>query len=157
MNAWLAGATDHTGLDLDQLLVKIKGHEKVCFSHEGRKFTKTNKEITEMVHTALCKNCNALRAELYLLRTDKNIKPDAHELIRQYIDDNYVTARSRNYSRRQLYHEVAMFLKPFGIPLTKEMESYIIHDLLRDESPQYRRLKLQRSTDVPCTSTNGFG
>jgi hypothetical protein len=147
MNEWLAsdGTTDHEGLDLESFLTRILGHETVTFSHEGRQYVKTNEEITAMVHSALCTNCNKMRAELYLLRTDEKIQPDARSLIRQYIDDSYTTARSRQYSRRQLYDELSVFLKPFGLYLTKELERFIIHDVLKDDSRQYRKLRIQRT------------
>jgi hypothetical protein len=147
MNAWLAnhGTTDPTGLDLESLLTRIRRHETVTFSHEGRQYVKTNEEITSMIHTALCTNCYKLRAELYLLRTDKTIEPDARSLIRQYIDDSYTAARSRKYSRRQLYEDISVFLKPFGLFLTKELERFIIHDILKDDNRQYRKLRIQRT------------
>ena len=150
MNAWLAsdGTTDHEGLDLEALLTRILGHETVTFSHEGRQYVKTNEKITAMVHSALCTNCNKMRAELYLLRTDKTIEPDARSLIRQYIEDTYTAARSRKYNRRQLYEDISVFLKRFGLYLTKELELYIIHNVLKDDSRHYRKLRIQKRTEV---------
>ena len=109
---------------------------------------KTNEKITAMVHSALCTNCNKMRAELYLLRTDKTIEPDARSLIRQYIEDTYTAARSRKYNRRQLYEDISVFLKRFGLYLTKELELYIIHNVLKDDSRHYRKLLIQKRTEV---------
>ena len=148
MNEWLAsnGTTNHDSLDLEALLTRIKGHDKICFTHNGRQHVKTREEITVMIHTALCSNCNILRAELYFQRTEA--PPDAFALIRRYINDNYTVGRSRKYNRRLLYDEVAVFLKSFGLVLTKDMERFIIRDVLNDDSRQYRKLRIERVGDV---------
>ena len=60
----------------------------------------------------------------------------------------YTAARSRKYNRRQLYEDISVFLKRFGLYLTKELELYIIHNVLKDDSRHYRKLRIQKRTEV---------
>ena len=142
MNAWLAGIGHHESLDLHGLLTRIQGHETIQFEFKGVKYVKSREEIEAKIHSALCTTCQKYRAMIYLNDVPPEI--DTKKLIRAFISKNYIKHRFRIYARRKLYQEIQDFLDEYNIYLDKSLEKYIIDDIFRDSSPQYRKLKIRR-------------
>ena len=142
MNAWLADAGHHENLNLHGLLTRIQGHETIQFEFEGIKYVKSREEIEAKIHSALCTTCQNYRAMIYLSGVPPEIDPK--KLIRAFISKNFINHRFRIYARRQLYGEIQDFLDEYNIYLDKSLEKYIINDIFRDSSPQYRKLKIRR-------------
>ena len=142
MEKWLLHGGDPPN-DLVSLLYKIEPFENVSFTFEGEKYNLKADDVRKRIHSALCPTCNELRGMLYIQK-NKLTRPLVKELIKTYIDRNYVDTKRRVTFRNDLYQELDMFLKSYHYTITRDLRRYITHDLLKDNSTQYRPFKIQK-------------
>jgi hypothetical protein len=85
-----------------------------------------------------------LKAENYILRQKlkDETKHDVKDLIRTFIDKNYIKTNYRNYSRKLLYSEVDAFLHQYHIALTTALKKFIAVKLLNDTT--YKKFHIDR-------------
>ena len=145
LKAWLLSDMPLADFNLTPQYVHdiIKNHKEVTFCHDGQRYTYTHHQITNKIQQE-CPTCCRLRQELYILRHKHKIVPDVKQLLRSFIESEYVETEKRQYSRLQLYDEARVFLRKFNIDLTRELKFFLIHGVVKDTSKQYRRLKLRR-------------
>jgi hypothetical protein len=97
-----------------------------------------------------CKNCQALRFALDTLKAkldEKEVKPDLKLVIKRYIKLNFEPSRKRTIPRRYFLSILNDYLaKTFGLAIHEKSSTwaYVIRDVLKDRSTQYRKLKLKK-------------
>jgi hypothetical protein len=147
LKAWLKSngkSLDGFGLTKQDVLSTIDGYDNVSFTSNGTLYNYSRKDIMSLLSSE-CADCTRLKAENYILRQKlKNQKKyDVKDLIRTFIDTNYVKTNYRNYSRKLLYSEVDAFLRQYHIALTTALKNYISDDILKDKN-SYRKFHVER-------------
>jgi hypothetical protein len=155
MRRWILGDGTGTelGLDLEKELKKLDGFETVSFEVDGQRKVFQVADIQRRAELELgCQEClqkqleiDSLRAQLQRFETPAT--PPLESIVKKFIEDNYEFIVQREYSRRDLRHEIDVYLKDtYNRRMHRESSlwRYVRESVLGDRSKQYRRLKLRR-------------
>ena len=73
--------------------------------------------------------------------------PPIKILLQKFFDERFERIREREYSRKQLFKEVNIYLKQFNLQIMYNTDAgwrYLIEDVIKDTSNNYRNLKIRR-------------
>ena len=108
-------------------------------------------DIIKRIQQQGCPNCMALKREVTALKFQlKKLSapevPPMNLLLEKFFDERFQRIREREYSRKELFKEVNIYLKPFNLILYNIDAGwrYLIDDIIKDTSKNYRKLKIRR-------------
>ena len=128
---------------------RLLEYQTVAFTADGKQYNFTREDIIKK-REASCRSCQALRFELETLKArldEKEVKPDLRLVIKRYIRKNFEPCRDRTIPRRYFLSILNDYLaKTFGLAIHEKSSTwaYVIRDVLKDRSTQYRKLKLKK-------------
>ena len=67
-------------------------------------------------------------------------------LLQKFFDERFERIKGREFSRKELFKEVNIYLKQFNLQIIYNTDAgwrYLIEDVIRDTSKNYRRLKIR--------------
>ena len=110
------------------------------------------KEIIDKIQQQGCPHCKASKAEVESLRYQlKQLNaprvPPIKLLLHEFIGENYVKIKGREYSRKQLFNEVNAYLREFHLQIvenTDQVWKYVIETIVGDSNKNYRKLKIRK-------------
>ena len=110
------------------------------------------KEIIDKIQQQGCPHCKASKAEVESLKYQlKQLNaprvPAIKLLLHEFIGENYVKIKGREYSRKQLFNEVNAYLREFHLQIVENTDlvwKYVIETIVGDSNKNYRKLKLRR-------------
>ena len=73
--------------------------------------------------------------------------PPMNLLLEKFFEEGYERTKGREYSRKKLFAEVNIYLKQFNLQIMYNTDSawrYLIEDIIRDTSKNYRKIKIRR-------------
>ena len=68
-------------------------------------------------------------------------------LLQKFFNKQFERTKGREYSRKELFKEVNVYLKQFNLQIlyTTDTEwTYLIEEVIKDTSKNYRKLKIRR-------------
>jgi hypothetical protein len=109
-------------------------------------------DIIEKIKKQGCPHCLQLRTEVTALKFQlKKVSapevPPIKILLQKFFDEGFQRIREREYSRKQLFKEVNIYLKQFDLEILYATDSawrYLIEDIIQDTNKNYRKLKIKR-------------
>ena len=109
-------------------------------------------DIIEKIKKQGCPHCLQLRTEVTALRFQlKKVSapevPPIKILLQKFFDEGFQRIREREYSRKQLFKEVNIYLKQFDLQIMYNTDAgwrYLIDDIIKDTNKNYRKLKIRR-------------
>ena len=128
---------------------QLLDYQTVAFTADGIQYNFTREYITKKREVS-CRSCQALRFELETLKAkldEKEVMPDLRLVIKRYIRENFEPCRDRTIPRRYFLSILNDYLaKTFGLAIHEKSSTwaYVIRDVLKDRSTQYRKLKLKK-------------
>jgi hypothetical protein len=128
---------------------RLLEYQTVAFTANGKQYCFTREDIIKK-REASCRSCQALRFELETLKAkldEKEVKPDLRLVIKRYIKLNFEPCRDRTIPRRYFLSILNDYLaKTFGLAIHEKSATwaYVIREVLKDRSTQYRKLKLKK-------------
>ena len=135
--------------NFEQEYKRLLDYQTVAFTADGKQYCFTREDIIRK-REASCKNCQKLRFALDTLKAkldEKEVKPDLKLVIKRYIKLNFEPSRKRTIPRRYFLSILNDYLaKTFGLEIHEKSSTwaYVIRDVLKDRSTQYRKLKLKK-------------
>ena len=99
-----------------------------------------------------CPNCLQLRTEVTALKFQlKKVSapevPPMNLLLQKFFDERFERIKGREFSRKELFKEVNLYLKPFHLEILYNTDAgwrYLIEDIIKDTSKNYRKLKIRK-------------
>ena len=73
--------------------------------------------------------------------------PSIEVLLTKFFEERFERIPARTYSRKQLFIEVNLYLKSFGLQIIYQTDSawvFLITVIIKDTSKNYRKLKIKR-------------
>ena len=109
-------------------------------------------DIIKRIQQQGCPNCISLNREITALRFQlKKVSapevPPIKILLQKFFDEGFQRIREREYSRKQLFKEVNIYLKQFDLQIMYNTDAawrYLIEDIIQDTNKNYRKLKIKR-------------
>ena len=109
-------------------------------------------DIIQRIQQQGCSNCLKLRREVTALRYQlKKVSakevPPIKLLLHKFFEERFERIRERQYSRKELFKEVNIYLKQFNLQIMYNTDTewrYLINDIIGDNSKNYRKLKIRR-------------
>ena len=135
--------------NFEQEYKQLLDYQTVAFTADGTQYNFSREDIIKK-REQTCKNCQALRFELETLKAkldEKEVKPDLRLVIKRYIKLNFEPCRDRTIPRRYFLSILNDYLaKTFGLAIHEKSSTwaYVIREVLKDRSTQYRKLKLKK-------------
>ena len=116
----------------------------------GDKIFKTA-DIIHKIHSQGCPTCLPLRRELTAVKYQLKLMsapkvPSIEVLLTKFFEERFERIPARRYSRKQLFIEVNLYLKSFGLQIIYQTDSawvFLITDIIKDTSKNYRKLKIK--------------
>lgn len=155
MKRWILGdaTARELGIDLKKEIQKLEAFETVSFEVDGQRRVFQVAGIQRRAELELgCQEClqkqleiDSLRAQLQRFETPAT--PPLESIVKKFVEENYEFIVQREYSRRDLRHEIDVYLKDtYNRRMHREspLWLYVRESVLGDHSKQYRRLKLRR-------------
>ena len=108
-------------------------------------------DIIKRVQQRKCPHCVSLKTEVTALRyqlkrvSAKEIPP-IKILLQIFFNEQFERTKGREYSRKELFKEVNIYLKQFNLQIMYNTDAgwrYLIEDVIRDTSKNYRKLKIK--------------
>ena len=111
-------------------------------------------DIIKRIQQQGCPNCMALKREVTALKFQlKKVSapevPPMNLLLQKFFIEGFQRIKEREYSRKELFKEVNIYLKHYNLQIIYNTDSawrYLIEEVIRDTSKNYRKLK---RGDVP--------
>jgi hypothetical protein len=99
-----------------------------------------------------CPHCISLKREVISLKFQlKKLSapevPPMNLLLQKFFDERFERIKGREFSRKELFKEVNLYLKPFNLEILYNTDAgwrYLINDIICDHSSNYRKLKIRR-------------
>ena len=109
-------------------------------------------DIIEKIKKQGCPHCISLNREVISLKfqLSKLSAPEVPPikiLLQKFFDEGFQRIREREYSRKQLFKEVNIYLKQFDLQIMYNTDAawrYLIEDIIQDTNKNYRKLKIKR-------------
>ena len=110
------------------------------------------KEIINKIEGQQCPHCKAYKAEIQSLKYQLKLLnvpevPPIKVLLRKFIDEHYVRIKEREYSRRELFNDINVYLGEFNLQIvenTDKIWKYLIEKIIGDTNRNYRKLKIRK-------------
>ena len=99
-----------------------------------------------------CPNCISLNREITALRFQlKKVSapevPPMNLLLQKFFNEQFERTKGREYSRKELFKEVNIYLKQFNLQIMYNTDAawrYLIEDIIQDTNNNYKKLKIKR-------------
>ena len=108
-------------------------------------------DIIKRIQQQGCPNCISLNREITALRFQlKKVSapevPPMNLLLQKFFNEQFERTKGREFSRKELFKEVNIYLKQFNLQIMYNTDSawrYLIEEVIRDTSKNYRKLKIR--------------
>ena len=119
-------------------------------------------DIIKRIQQQGCPNCMALKREVTALRFQlKKVSapevPPMNLLLQKFFNEQFERTKGREYSRKELFKEVNIYLKQFNLQIMYNTDAgwrYLIEEVIKDTSNNYRKLKIRRRLTLGSHSPN---
>ena len=109
-------------------------------------------DIIKRIQQQGCPHCLQLRTEVTALKFQlKKVSapevPPMNLLLQKFFDERFERTKGREFSRKELFKEVNIYLKQFNLQIMYNTDAgwrYLIEDIIRDTSKNYRKLKIRK-------------
>ena len=109
-------------------------------------------DIIEKIKKQGCPHCLQLRTEVTALKFQlKKVSapdlPPIKILLQKFFDERFERTKGREFSRKELFKEVNIYLKQFDLQIMYNTDAawrYLIEDIIQDTNKNYRKLKIKR-------------
>ena len=109
-------------------------------------------DIIKRIQQQGCPNCMALKREVTALKFQlKKLSakegPPMNLRLGKFFDERFERTKGREFSRKELFKEVNIYLKQFNLQIMYNTDSawrYLIEEVIKDTSKNYRKLKIRR-------------
>ena len=109
-------------------------------------------DIIKRIQQQGCPNCISLNREITALRFQlKKVSapevPPMNLLLQKFFNEQFERTKGREYSRKELFKEVNIYLKQFNLQIMYNTDAgwrYLIDDIIKDTNKNYRRLKIRK-------------
>ena len=99
-----------------------------------------------------CPHCISLNREVISLKfLLKKLSapevPPMNLLLQKFFNEQFERTKGREFSRKKLFAEVNIYLREFQLKILYNTDSawrYLIEDIIKDTSQNYRKLKIRR-------------
>ena len=117
-------------------------YNSVSFIYDGVRYEFSKKDIKAKVQ---CQQCCQLRMEVEALKAQLEVKQETpmRVLVQRWLDRKFIRTQQRVMPRRKLLRAANEFLSQYNVSISPDLWEYIVKDLLKDTSTQYRKFKLQ--------------
>ena len=110
------------------------------------------KEIINKIEGQQCPHCIVYKREVQSLKYQLKLLnatelPPVKVLLRKFIDENYVKIKEREYSRRELFNDINVYLGEFNLQIvenTDKIWKYLMEKIVGDTNRNYRKLKIRK-------------
>ena len=110
------------------------------------------KEVIQRIEEQQCPHCIVYKREVQSLKYQLKLLnapevPPIKVLLRKFIDEHYVKIKEREYSRRELFNDINVYLGEFNLQIvenTDKIWKYLIEKIIGDTNRNYRKLKLRK-------------
>ena len=75
--------------------------------------------------------------------------PPMNLLLQKFFDERFERIKGREFSRKELFKEVNIYLKQFNLQIIYNTDAgwrYLIEDVIKDTSNNFRKLKIRNKT-----------
>ena len=108
-------------------------------------------DIIQKIKEGGCPNCLKLRTEVTALKFQlKKVSapevPPMNLLLQKFFNEQFERTKGREFSRKELFKEVNIYLKQFNLEILYATDSawrYLIEEVIKDTSKNYRKLKIR--------------
>ena len=110
-------------------------------------------DIIQKIKEGGCPNCLKLRTEVTALKFQlKKVSasevPPMNLLLEKFFEEGYERIKNRQYSRKQLFKEVNIYLREFRVKILYNTDSawrYFIQEVIKDTNKSnYKKLRIRR-------------
>ena len=110
-------------------------------------------DIIKRIQQQGCPNCISLNREITALRFQlKKVSapevPPMNLLLQKFFNEQFERTKGREYSRKELFKEVNIYLKQFNLQIMYNTDAgwrYLIQEVIKDTNKNnYRKLKIRR-------------
>jgi hypothetical protein len=108
-------------------------------------------DIIQKIKEGGCPTCLQLRTEVISLKFQLSKLsapevPPINLLLQKFFNEQFERTKGREFSRKELFKEVNIYLKQFNLILYNIDAGwrYLIDDIIKDTSKNYRKLKIRR-------------
>ena len=109
-------------------------------------------DIIKRIQQQGCPHCLQLRTEVTALKFQLSKLsapevPPMNLLLEMFFQKVFQRIREREYSRKQLFKEVNIYLKQFDLQIMYNTDAawrYLIEDIIQDTNNNYKKLKIKR-------------
>ena len=109
-------------------------------------------DIIKRIQQQGCPNCISLNREITALRFQlKKVSapevPPMNLLLQKFFNEQFERTKGREYSRKELFKEVNIYLKQFDLQIMYNTDAgwrYLIEEVIKDTSKNYRKLKIRK-------------
>ena len=110
-------------------------------------------DIIKRIQQQGCPNCMALKREVTALKFQLSKLsapevPPMNLLLQKFFNEQFERTKGREYSRKELFKEVNIYLKQFNLQIIYATDSawrYFIQEVIKDTNKSnYRKLKIRR-------------
>jgi hypothetical protein len=109
-----------------------------------------------------CPHCISLKGEISALKFQlKKLSapevPPIKILLQKFFNEKFKRTKGREYSRKQLFRDVNVYLKQFNLQIMYNTDAgwrYLIEEVIKDTSNNYRKLKIRRRLTLGSHSPN---
>jgi hypothetical protein len=148
--------------DLRNEIKRLEAYTSVSFTHKGKTVSYSIDEIKKRAERELrCGECRTkdLIIDGLLAELGRETAPPLHSVLEKYVTERYEMTPDRRLSRRVLLREVNDFLrKKYGtcIVATGSEWKWLLQEVVKDTSTQFRKLKLKRKDYTRPIVSNKF-
>ena len=101
-----------------------------------------------------CPHCISLKREVtaikfQLKKLSAKKVPPMNLLLEKFFDERFERTKGREFSRKELFKEVNIYLKRFHLQIMYTTDAgwrYLIEEVIKDTSKNYRKLKIRNKT-----------
>ena len=108
-------------------------------------------DIIKRIQQQGCPHCISLKTEVTALKfqlsklSAKEVPP-IKILLQKFFNEHFERTKGREFSRKQLFKEVNIYLKQFNLQIMYNTDAewrYLIEEVIKDTSNNYRKLKIK--------------
>ena len=109
-------------------------------------------DIIEKIKKQGCPHCISLNREVISLKFQLSKLsapevPPMNLLLHKFFIEQFETTKGREFSRKELFRQVNIYLKQFNLQILYNTDAgwrYLIEEVIKDTSKNYRKLKIRR-------------